>query len=185
VALERARMDHMSTGFESNYGGVLHSLAYVSFQELATRISHRNTGKATGDPIADRLLARIALDENLHMIFYRNLLNAALELAPDQTMRAVTDVVTSFQMPGHDLAGFQRKAIEIALAGIYDARQHRDDVLLPVLRHWKIWELAGLGAAGEQAREELGGFLDSLDRQASRFEERRDALKARLLNQSG
>ncbi len=185
VALERARMDHMSTGFESNYGGVLHSLAYVSFQELATRISHRNTGKATGDPIADRLLARIALDENLHMIFYRNLLNAALELAPDQTMRAVTDVVTSFQMPGNDLAGFQRKAIEIALAGIYDARQHRDDVLLPVLRHWKIWELTGLGAAGEQAREELGGFLDNLDRQASRFEDRRDALKARLLNQSG
>ncbi|MQA24613.1 MAG: acyl-ACP desaturase [Micromonosporaceae bacterium] len=182
VALERARMDHMSTGFESPYHGVLHSLAYVSFQELATRISHRNTGKATDDPVADRLLARIALDENLHMIFYRNLLNAALELAPDQTMRAVTDVVTTFQMPGHDLAGFQRKAVEMALAGIYDARQHRDDVLMPVLRHWKIWDVTGLGAVGEQAREELGDFLDNLDRQASRFEERRDALKARLLN---
>ncbi len=185
VALERARMEHMATGFQSSYDGVLHSLAYVSFQELATRISHRNTGKATGDPIADRLLARIALDENLHMIFYRNLLAAALELAPDQTMRAVTDVVTTFQMPGHDLTGFQRKAIEIARAGIYDARQHRDDVLLPVLRQWKIWDVTGLGAEGEQAREELSGFLDALDRQANRFEERRDALKARQLNQSG
>ncbi|MGH3749446.1 MAG: acyl-ACP desaturase, partial [Micromonosporaceae bacterium] len=185
VALERARMEHMSTGFQSSYDDVLHNLAYVSFQELATRISHRNTGKATGDPIADRLLARIALDENLHMIFYRNLLAAALELAPDQTMRAVADVVTTFQMPGHDLAGFQRKAVEIALAGIYDARQHRDDVLLPVLRQWKIWDVTGLGAEGEQAREELGSFLDTLDRQASRFEERRDALKARLRNQPG
>jgi acyl-[acyl-carrier-protein] desaturase len=185
VALERARMDHMSTGFESSYDGVLHNLAYVSFQELATRISHRNTGKATDDPIADRLLARIALDENLHMVFYRNLLAAALELAPDQTMRAITDVVTSFQMPGHDLAGFQRKSIEMALAGIYDARQHRDDVLLPVLRHWKIWEVTGLGGEGERAREELDSFLSGLDQQATRFEERRDALKARLLRQAG
>jgi acyl-[acyl-carrier-protein] desaturase len=185
VALERARMDHMSTGFESSYDGVLHNLAYVSFQELATRISHRNTGKATDDPIADRLLARIALDENLHMVFYRNLLAAALELAPDQAMRAITDVVTSFQMPGHDLAGFQRKSIEMALAGIYDARQHRDDVLLPVLRHWKIWEVTGLGGEGERAREELDSFLSGLDQQATRFEERRDALKARLLRQAG
>ncbi|MGH3712077.1 MAG: acyl-ACP desaturase [Micromonosporaceae bacterium] len=181
VALERARMEHMSTGYESAYDGVLHSLAYVSFQELATRISHRNTGKATNDPDADRLLARIAQDENLHMVFYRNLLAAALELAPDQTMRAITDVVTSFQMPGHDLPGFQRKAAQIAVAGIYDARQHRDDVLLPVLRHWKVWDVSGLGPEGEQAREELGGFLDNLDQQARRFTERRDALKARLL----
>jgi acyl-[acyl-carrier-protein] desaturase len=185
VALERARMDHMSTGFQSSYDGVLQNLAYVSFQELATRISHRNTGKATDDPIADRLLARIALDENLHMVFYRNLLAAALELAPDQTMRAITDVVTSFQMPGHDLAGFQRKAMQIAVAGIYDTRQHRDDVLLPVLRHWKVWEVTGLGREGEQAREELDTFLEGLDQQARRFEERRDALKARLLGRAG
>ncbi len=45
----------------------------MSFQELATRVSHRNTGRATGDPIADQMLARIAADENLHMVFYRNL----------------------------------------------------------------------------------------------------------------
>ncbi len=181
VALERARMTHMETGYASAYDGVLRSLAYVSFQELATRISHRNTGKATGDPNADRLLARIAQDENLHMVFYRNLLAAALELAPDQTMRAITDVVTTFQMPGHDIPGFGRKAIEIAVAGIYDTRQHRDEVLLPVLRHWKVWDVTGLGPEGEQARDELDAFLEGLDRQARRFEERRAALKARLL----
>ena len=79
VAMERARMTHMAAGFESaNHDDLLRSLAYVSFQELATRISHRNTGKITRDPIGDQLLARIALDENLHMLFYRNLLGAAL-----------------------------------------------------------------------------------------------------------
>src|ERR1700730_3561198 len=44
VALERARMTHMGTGFANAYGdqGSLHGIAYVSFQELATRGSHRN-----------------------------------------------------------------------------------------------------------------------------------------------
>src|SRR4051794_22632764 len=61
VALERARMTHMSAGYTNMHDDeIMHSIAYVAFQELATRISHRNTGKATGDPIAEQLLARVA-----------------------------------------------------------------------------------------------------------------------------
>ena len=93
VELERFRMTHMSQGYAADHGdSMLHSLAYVSFQELATRVSHRNTGKYTDDPMADQLLARIAADENLHMVFYRNIMQAALELAPDQAMRAIRDL---------------------------------------------------------------------------------------------
>ncbi|MFK3984221.1 acyl-ACP desaturase [Micromonospora sp. NPDC050397] len=181
VALERARMTHMSTGYENAHpDGVLHSLAYVSFQELATRISHRNTGKATGDPLCDQLLARIAADENLHMIFYRNLLAAAFELAPSQAMRAVADVAANFQMPGAGIDGFARKSVAIALAGIYDLRQHRDEVLVPVLRQWDVWNVTGLDADGEAAREQLAAHLDEVDKAATRFEEKRAARAARL-----
>lgn len=179
VALERARMSHMEEGFTNSYEGVLHSLAYVSFQELATRISHRNTGKASGDPNCERLLARIAADENLHMLFYRNLLDAAFRLTPNQTMRAVTDVVTTFQMPGTGIEGFSRKAMTIANAGIYDLRLHMDDVLMPVLRQWAVFDMKDLDAEGEKAREELAGFLDRLEVSASRFVERREARRAR------
>jgi acyl-[acyl-carrier-protein] desaturase len=176
VALERARMTHMSAGFESaNHDDLLRSLAYVSFQELATRISHRNTGKITRDPIGDQLLARIALDENLHMLFYRNLLGAALEVAPSQTMRAITEVVKTFEMPGHSIEDFTRKSVQIALSGIYDLRIHRDDVLAPVLRAWGVFDLEGLDADGEAARDELQAALDELDLAASRFEEKRVA----------
>ena len=59
---------------------------------------HRSASPAI--PVCDQLLARIAADENLHMLFYRNLLAAAFDLAPTETMRAVTDVVRDFQMPG-------------------------------------------------------------------------------------
>jgi len=181
VQLEELRMQHMSVGYTNGHPeDMLASLAYVSFQELATRVSHRNTGKVADDPVADQLLARVAADENLHMVFYRNLLQAALELAPNQTMRAITDVVKTFQMPGADIAGFQRKAVEMAIAGVYDIRQHRDDVVSPVLRYWGVFELEGLDEEGEQARTELADFLAELEKQALRFEEKRDALQARL-----
>ncbi len=185
VALERARMAHMSEGYTAMDDSLLGAVAYVSFQELATRVSHRNTGRATGDKVADQLLARVALDENLHMLFYRNVLTAALELAPDQTMQSITSIVKNFEMPGAGIAGFKRKAVEIAVEGIYDLRQHRDDVLMPVLRTMNVFEFKGLGPEGEAARQELGEFLDDLDRNASKFEERRDALKARRAARNG
>jgi acyl-[acyl-carrier-protein] desaturase len=180
VQLERLRMDHMSVGYTAQHDDMVRSLAYVSFQELATRVSHRNTGKITGDAVGDQLLARVAADENLHMVFYRNLLGAALELEPNQTMRAITDVVTTFQMPGTDIAGFQRKAVEMAIAGVYDIRQHKDDVVAPVLRYWNVFEIEGLDSEGEAARAELADFLEGLEKQALRFEDKRDALKARM-----
>jgi acyl-[acyl-carrier-protein] desaturase len=181
VALERARMTHMSEGYSNAHPEeMLHSVAYVAFQELATRISHRNTGKATGDPIAEQLLARVAADENLHMVFYRNLLAAAFDLAPNESMRAVADVVAQFQMPGAGIEGFQRKALSIALAGIYDLRLHRDEVLLPVLRQWNVFDRSDLDGDGEKAREQLAAHMSELDVQATRFEEKRAARRARL-----
>ena len=180
IALERARMVHMTEGFQAIHPGVLAGLSYVSFQELATRVSHRNTGIATGDPIAEQLLARIALDENLHMIFYRNLMEAAFDLTPDATMRAVTASVRDFAMPGNGIEGFTRKAVEIAVAGIYDLRQHKDEVLMPVLRKWRVFERADFGAEGEQARIELSVLLEDMEVAADRFENKREALRARL-----
>ncbi|MEW9518717.1 acyl-ACP desaturase [Streptomyces tubercidicus] len=178
--LEQFRMAHMSEGFESDNGhSMLHSVAYVAFQELATRISHRNTGHHSGDPVCDRMLARIATDENLHMVFYRNLLGAAFEMAPDQTMCAVRDVVTGFRMPGHGMPGFERSAARMAIGGIYNLRIHHDDVLQPVLRFLKVLEIGGLGPAGLAAQEELGLYMDGLDSQARKFDERQAAILAR------
>jgi acyl-[acyl-carrier-protein] desaturase len=180
VALERARMTHMIEGFDAIHPGAISGLAYVSFQELATRVSHRNTGAATGDPIAEQLFARIATDENLHMVFYRNVMDAIFDREPDQAMVAVLNNVRDFAMPGHGIEGFGRKAVEIAVAGIYDLRQHKDDVLMPVLRKWRVFEREDFGAEGQRARDELAALLEELEVGAVRFEDRRDALRARL-----
>jgi acyl-[acyl-carrier-protein] desaturase len=179
VELERARMDYMTTGYDSGDKTPLEAIAYVSFQELATRVSHRNTGRATGDPIADKLLARIATDENLHMVFYRNLMAAAFDVDPDLAMQAVTKEVVGFQMPGATMAGFRRNSMLIARAGIYDLRLHHDDVVSPVLRAWKVFERTDFGPAGEKARDELAEFLKGQDAQATRFVENRERARAR------
>ena len=176
--LERARMATLQAGWDSGNKPLLHACAYVSFQELATRVSHRNTGRYCQDPIAETLLARIALDENLHMIFYRNLVQAALEMAPGPTLRAIADEVAGFVMPGRVVPGFARKAVQIAQAGIYDLRIHHDDVIMPLLRHWRVFEAAGLDAEGEQARQDLAAALEVLEARATRFVERRAEAQA-------
>jgi acyl-[acyl-carrier-protein] desaturase len=180
VSLERARMAHMQGGFAHDNDTVLASIAYVSFQELATRVAHRNTGKVSGDPICDQLLAKVAADENLHMLFYRNLLTAAFDLAPDAAMRAVCDVVRDFQMPGHTIENFGRKSVQIAMAGIYDLRIHHDEVITPILRQLRIFDRDGFTGDGEKAREDLAEFLTGLDSAASRFEAKRAAARARV-----
>ncbi|MDV7990030.1 MULTISPECIES: acyl-ACP desaturase [unclassified Rhodococcus (in: high G+C Gram-positive bacteria)] len=182
VALEEARMIHMTNGYVSPAGsqvGLLHSVAYVTFQELATRVSHRNTGKVCDDPIADRMLQRIAADENLHMIFYRNITGAAMDISPDQTLQAVSDIVMNFVMPGAGMPNFRRNGVLMAKHGIYDLRQHLEDVVWPVLRKWSVFERNDFTARGENKREELAAFLEDLERQATKFEEMRDRSLAR------
>jgi len=65
IALEQARIAQVTAGFSPGQQGqrairpdsMLDALSYVTFQELATRVSLRNTGRACDEPIADRLFA--------------------------------------------------------------------------------------------------------------------------------
>ena len=172
VLLERGRMTQLQQGYDHDSPTTLRGLAYVAFQELATRIAHRNTGRYSDDPVADKIMVRIAADENLHMVFYRDILAAALTIQPSAAVRAIVDEVLAFEMPGAGIPGFIRKAAQIAKAGIYDLRVHHDDVVMPTLRHWRIFELEGLDAAAEEARRRLAEHLASLDAAATRFEQK-------------
>ncbi|WP_280418215.1 acyl-ACP desaturase [Nocardia carnea] len=181
VALENDRMVHMTRGVHAPeyFMGMLDQVAYVTFQELATRISHRCTGKVCGDPIADRMLKRIATDENLHMIFYRNLAGAAFDLAPDQAMESVTKIIKDFAMPGRGMPNWRRNGVLMVKHGIYDLRQHLDEVLLPVLRIWNVFDRTDFTARGERSREELCEYLEKLGKDVQRFEEQRARMLAR------
>ena len=179
IALEQARIAQVTAGFSPGQQGqrairpdsMLDALSYVTFQELATRVSHRNTGRACAEPIADQLLKRVAADENLHMIFYRGLTAAALDIAPDQAMTSIWRILVNFQMPGFAIPNFRRNAVKIAVGGIYDLRQHLDDVVMPVLRKWRIFERDDFGPEGARRRDEVALYLKRMDSEAAKFGE--------------
>jgi len=43
---------------------------------------------------------------------------------------------------------------------------------MPIINHWRIFELTGLDAGAEEARRRLAEHLDQLDEAAKRFEEK-------------
>lgn len=172
VALERARMTEMQRGFDREASDVLRSIAYVALQEMVTRIAHFNTGRIAGDPVAARITSRVSADENLHMLFYRDLLTTALELEPSWAIRAIVREMLDFAMPGSGMPGFREKAASMAAAGVYDLRMHRDEVLIPLARSWGLFDARGLDGEAEQAREQLARYLGRIDRAARRAQER-------------
>lgn len=173
TALEQSRMHLVQAGYERPSTDPLRGLAYVALQEVATRAAHRNTGRYSDDPVADAIMARISADENLHATFYRDILAAAAEAQPSATVEAVVAEIMAFEMPGAGIRGFRRKAAQMALAGIYDLRIHRDEVVMPLVRKLQIFELQGLSEDAEAARSELAVFLAEMDLSAKRLEERR------------
>jgi acyl-[acyl-carrier-protein] desaturase len=167
--LERARMAQVSLGQVPQPQSVADGLAYVALQELATRISHRNTGKLLDDPAGYTVMARVGADENLHFMMYRDLLTASLELDPSGTMCAIERQVRTFEMPGAGIVGFTKHAAAIAAAEIYDLAIHHDQILVPVvLRHWKVEDVEGLNDEAERARDALLSRIERLGKIAKR-----------------
>jgi acyl-[acyl-carrier-protein] desaturase len=174
VALERARMAQMCAAVVPEPDTVPDALSYVAMQELATRISHRNTGKLLEDRDGFEVMARVAADENLHYLFYRDLVTAALEIDPSRTVEAIERQVHDFEMPGVGIIDFSKHAGAIARAGIYDFAIHHEQILVGVvLRHWKVESLTGLTAEAERARDRLVKRIDRVGRIAQRVQSRR------------
>ncbi|BBX62414.1 acyl-ACP desaturase [Mycobacterium saskatchewanense] len=179
VELEKLRLEQMTRGFSpgQNHQGdmfaesLFDSVMYVSFQELATRVSHRNTGKFSNDPIAEQLMARVSHDENLHMIFYRDVSGAGLDIAPNQAMKSVHKILRNFKMPGFTVPEFRRKAVIIAVGGVYDPRIHLDEVVMPVLRKWRIFEREDFTGEAARMRDDLAVLVKELEAASDKFEE--------------
>ena len=174
VELERARMHQVSAGITPDPQTPVDGLVYVALQELATRIAHRNTGKLLEDRAGYEVMARVASDENLHFLFYRDLVTAALEVDPSATVLAIERQVRDFEMPGVGIVDFADHASAIAKAGIYDLQLHHEQILQPVvMRHWAIEDLTGLSPEAEAARTKVISFIERLGKVGRRLADRR------------
>jgi acyl-[acyl-carrier-protein] desaturase len=171
--LEDFRMQQMSDGVVPEPETVMDTLAYVAAQELATRISHRNTGVLLNDESGKSVMKRVAMDENLHHLFYRDLVTAGLTIDPDQTVAAIMRQITNFEMPGTGIAGFSHMTRQIADAGIYNTTIHWESIVEPlVFSQWKVDALPSMGREGEEAREKLLSYCAKLGRVSDKLKER-------------
>jgi acyl-[acyl-carrier-protein] desaturase len=162
----------MQTGWRPSWKHPAELFAYTSAQELATRISHRNTGKITEDPTAFELMRHIAADENHHFVFYKGAMAEMLRIKPSMVLEGIYTTFRNFQMPGAGIPGFRRRSIDMALAGVYNLRIHNDQIVKPLLEQWGIARLSGLTARAAEFQEKLLALPAEIARQAERFEAR-------------
>jgi len=180
VALERGRMQQVKTGETPVFDTATAGLVYTTLQELATRIAHRNTGELLEDPAGRAVMRRVAADENLHHLFYRDLATEMITRDPSAMVVAMEYVVRTFAMPGTGITDFARHARTIAALGVYDFSIHYHQIIVPiVLQRWNLTEITGLDAEAELARDRLVRFIDRLGKAAARTEAKREARAAR------
>jgi acyl-[acyl-carrier-protein] desaturase len=174
IALERARMMQVSNGYEPEHvHGALDLFVYLALQELATRIAHRNTGALLDDDAGADVMARVAADENLHFLFYRDMVSEALAAYPEATVAAIERQVRTFEMPGAGIPGFDEHARRIAKAGIYDVPIHLTRILEPtVLRDWGVETLELQAGPATEMRDKLFEFIGRLRRVVGKLQER-------------
>ena len=175
VALERARMNQgRRAAWCPSPTKLADGLVYVALQELATRIAHRNTGKLLDDRVGHDVMARVAADENLHHLFYRDLTTTAIELDPSRMVMAIERQVCDFAMPGTGIPDFaaprprhcRRRCLRLRVASRPDPRAG------------DLHPLEDRPARGPHARS--GGARDRVVRYVERRRSARQADESRL-----
>jgi acyl-[acyl-carrier-protein] desaturase len=151
VTLEEGRRVQMFKADVPHPETLADLICYVSFQERATQIAHRNTGAHL--PKRDLALAGFAID-------------------PSAMMIAAAKQASNFAMPGSGIPNFTRHAVRIAREGIYGLSQFLKDVLDPVLTLWDVDHLAGLSPEAERARVDLEAVIVKLTASVERMAQR-------------
>ncbi|MEC3916771.1 acyl-ACP desaturase [Nocardia sp. CDC160] len=155
IELERMRMAHMTAGFRRPAMRLLEVLAASAFEEAAAAVRHRTTARVADDVVVATIADRLAADDELQTVFFANLVSAALDLAPDQTVRAIADRIADFHVPTVQLADGRTSDEVLAEAGIYDRAKEPELVFGPLLEQWNIFTRTDFGEEGEKARAEL------------------------------
>ena len=184
-AVERTVHHLIANGFNpKSHPDPYNLLVYTSFQERATRISHRNVGTIAGregDANLARICGMIAGDEARHEAFYTRMTAQVLEhdpagaiLAFRSMLRGLIAMPGRFMDDGRDPDLFDHFAIVAQRAKVYTVRDYAS-----IIKHLvKTWNIAGRAVTGKAAQAQ-----DDLCRQAERYERLAERTSASLEKQ--
>ncbi len=142
---------------------------YTSFQERATKISHRNVatlaGRA-GEVNLHRICGLIAGDEARHERAYKLFMKKIFEIDPREAVHAFATMMRrKIVMPAvlmHDAVEenlFMHFARIAQRAGVYTVRDYAD-IIEDLVEYWRIPALGGLSGLAAEAQEYLCGLAE-------------------------
>ncbi len=154
------------------------ALVYTSFQERATKISHRNVGdlaKRAGEERLHRICDLIAADEARHERAYKLFMGQVFELDPSGAVMAFAQMMkTRIVMPAQlmdnteDGSLFARFSRVAQSAGVYTAADYAS-IIGALVGEWKVAGLRGLSDGAAEAQEFLCGLAERYHRIAERI----------------
>jgi acyl-[acyl-carrier-protein] desaturase len=154
---------------------------YTSFQERATKISHRNVGriaKQEGDESLHKICSTIANDEARHEEAYKRFMDKIFEIDPERAVLAFRKMMkTMVKMPaarmtdGVDPDIYEKFATVAQRLKVYTSNDYAD-IIEHLVARWKLTSLAGLSGEAARAQEYLCGLADRYRKLAERAEKR-------------
>jgi acyl-[acyl-carrier-protein] desaturase len=142
---------------------------YTSFQERATKISHRNVATLAlraGDETLHRICGIIAGDEARHEKAYKLFMTKIFEVDPVgaigsfATMMKKKIVMPSIMMrDGSEDSLFRRFSKVAQRTGVYTAMDYAD-IIDSLVKHWDVARIPGLSDLAARSQDYLCGLSD-------------------------
>jgi acyl-[acyl-carrier-protein] desaturase len=178
-AVETSIHHLINNGFDPQTGNDPYcGFVYTSFQERATKISHRNVGdlaRQAGEERLHRICDRIAADEARHERAYKLFMGRVFELDPSGAVLAFARMMkTKIVMPallmddGECPGLFARFSRVAQKAGVYTAADYAA-IIGALVQEWKVAGLKGLSAAAAEAQEFLCDLPERYHKLAGRI----------------
>ncbi len=161
---------------------------YTSFQERATKISHKNVAqlaRAEGDDSLQGICSAIAADEARHEKVYTNFMGHIFEQDPNGAILAFRDLMRDqIVMPSHlmhdgtspDL--FENFSAIAQQLGVYTA-QHYSEIVEHLVRKWNVEQLTGLNGEAAEAQDYLCRLSARYAKLAERNQRRQSKVEPR------
>jgi acyl-[acyl-carrier-protein] desaturase len=177
----------LKNGFDTLTGSDPYAgMIYTSFQERATKVSHRNTGIIAGKQGAknlQKICAIICADEKRHEEVYQSVTKELLSVDPNGIMITLEKMLkATIVMPAKNVEdGFGNALFDdfSAIAQeieVYTAKDYTD-ILEYLLKLWDIGSVTGLNAEASKAQDFICKLPARYEKLAKRFNSKPQSVK--------
>jgi acyl-[acyl-carrier-protein] desaturase len=151
---------------------------YTSFQERATKISHRNVAtlaKKAGEETLHTICGLIAGDEARHETAYKAFMGKIFEIDPCGALESFMSMMKrKIVMPavgihdGSDRQLFEKFSKVAQRLRVYTVKDYAE-IIRDLVRHWRVDVLNGLSGVAAQAQDYLCGLADRYEKLSERL----------------